>query len=108
MIEINAKKLFSGTYIAADIAIQRLIDDGTVDIRGLVEGMRHERPFAVGMPCHYAFVHRSVIEYALNHQLLNFDFNVEELDDTQEYDKKYRLVVRDYIKNARSIYMKDD
>lgn len=86
--------------MALDISILRLEDVGTVDVREIVEKIRNQRPFSIGMPSQYAFIHRALIEYALNCKLLSFDINLDDLNNNKHHDAKHRLTVNKFFASA--------
>jgi len=56
----------TGTFCTLDIAIRRLEEVGTIDVKGTVEKIRSQRAYSIQMPDQYVFCHLALLEYALN------------------------------------------
>merc|ERR1740137_498911 len=56
----------TGTFCTLDIAIRRLGEVGTIDVKGTVEKIRSQRAYSIQMPDQYVFCHLALLEYALN------------------------------------------
>lgn len=89
-------------FIVLDISILRLEAEGTANVHEIVRKMRSQRPLAIGLPSQYAYCHRTLIEYALDRKLLEFDIDLEALDANEKFDEELMVVMQRFIKNALS------
>lgn len=74
----------TGTFCTLDIAIRRLEEVGTIDVKGTVEKIRCQRAYSIQMPDQYVFCHLALLEYALNNgKLVEVDLTGFEEDGSE-------------------------
>lgn len=61
-------------------AISRLLDIGTVNLSATLQTIRDQRAYSVGTPNQWIFVHRALIQFAIDRNLLTSDFDLQEPD----------------------------
>lgn len=75
--------------MALNNAISRLLDAGTINLSAEIQAVRDQRPVGFGTPSQWVFAHRALIQFALDHNLLITDFNLDELHGDDEADINY-------------------
>ncbi|CAG0919033.1 unnamed protein product [Notodromas monacha] len=60
----------TGTFCTLDICLQRLAEEGVVDIKGTVERIRSQRAHSIQMPDQYVFCYMALLEHAITLNLL--------------------------------------
>lgn len=75
--------------MALNNAISRLLKAGTVNFSAEIQTVRDQRPLGFGTPSQWVFAHRALIQFALDHNLLTTDFNLDELHGDDDADNNF-------------------
>lgn len=70
-------------------AINRLLDNGSVNFSATLQAIRDQRPFAIGAPNQWVGAIRAFIQFAINHGLVSTDYDLSELQVDPAADRFY-------------------
>lgn len=89
LLKLFAIKSFSGTFIALNTAVSRLLAARSINLSATSQAIRDQRAFSIGTPSQWIFVHRALIQFAINRRLVSTDYDLNELHGDDAADSYF-------------------